>query len=160
MPQSLTRMPKEAEITIAGGTIYIRDHLALLAGGLLGTTMDIITHPDSDRKSLEEFEKQGVSFEMAIEECVRELEEDTDVFAYLNMDHYSDTEYDDGDSEFVWEFFSDNAKSDTARKLANQLAEKIRSCNNWEDLYDELHMSSQFQQDMKSKIFEELERCP
>ena len=159
MPQSLTLLPKTADIPFGLFDISIREHRAVNAGRLLGGTVDIITHGDSDRESLEEFEKHGISFEAAIEYYVWELEKNSYVFAYLIDRYYDDTGYRKVDVEKEYKFFMNSTSSDAGKKIADQLVEKIRSCENWGELYDEMHMNNRFQKDMKDRILGELKQC-
>ena len=150
MTQSLTQLPKDATFRIAGWTIIIRNHEVMYIHGLIGEMMNIIHVGESDRDTLYQFEKHGISFEMAIEYCAKELEENSDVLK-LFISRY----YDMCDSISLDVGFS---KSDAGRIIAGQFVEKIRSCDNWEELYNELHLTSMFQKEMKNKIKREMEQ--
>ena len=156
MPQSLIRMPKMADFKIAETRFAIRDH-EVMFGGLWIKTMHIVTGPFSYRQMLSEFENHGISYEMIIEECIRELEKDPEVFASAIHWHYNiDTsKYDTQGSMEATHNFS---KSDAGRKMADQHMEKIRSCNNWEDLYDVMQQTSGFSMDMQKRIIKEIKQ--
>ena len=53
----------------------------------------------------------------------------------------------------------DFAANKVDRKFRDQYVDKIRSCDNWEELYDEFHHTSRFYRDMKSGIEKELKHC-
>ena len=152
MPQSLTNMPKTAEFAMPGTYIEIQDQKSVGFWGLFNSMLHIIQDSDSDRQSLSEFEEYGISFEAAVEECIRELEHDTDVL--LNsIDWYLSI----GESVKIADTneslipFSESA---AGRIIADQLVEKIRSCDNWEQLYDEMDPVSRFSCNMKKRIKE------
>ena len=151
MGQSLTQMPKKTDFKICGWEISIMEHKARGSEGLYGRIVFIVEDPESNRDTIQQFEKYGISFEAAIECCAEELEENPGVLAW-----FISWEYDMGDSGFIAGF----SESEAGRSTATQLMEKIRSCDNWVELYDELHHSSRFQKEMKSKILKELEQCP
>ena len=155
MSQSLTQLPKTADIEIQGWhttwTLKIRNNKPDDEEGLFSEIMWIITESDPGNQILNKFEKHGISFEMAIECCAQELEENPKVFEYFII-----WEYSMGDSEELVASFSESV---AGRTIAGQFVEKIRSCNNWEELYNEFHRTSKFQQDIKSRILKELEQC-
>ena len=157
MPQNLIRLPKIADIRFTGRDVTIRNHKVVERGGLTSRIMRITNDQGSNRQTLVEFEKHGINSEMAIEECVRELEEDVNtlahaVFMYWDREdilkYYTGKKWDDGIFAFT--------KNKTGRIIADQYIEKIRSCDNWGDLYDELHHTSKFQKYMKKRIKEEM----
>ena len=157
MPQSLTRMPKEVSFKFYWHTITIQNHRVVYMGGFFGIIVDTIQSIDSSSQSLYQLEKHGISFEMAIECCAHELEHDVSVLAY-NIRNYEMPGLKFSRNSDGWIPFVDFSKSKKGRAIADQFIEKIRSCSNWEELYDELQLSSQFQKDMKSRIIREIER--
>ena len=160
MGQSLIQMPKTADIIIAGSLITIEDHKVKYNHSLLSKIRQIVSASFSNRNTLYQFEKHGVSFEAAIEYCVREIEHDTKVFAdFIYWEYYH---FDVSDKKVVilgLESIRVFTESEAGRIIAGQFVEKIRICNNWEELYDEFHYTSRFQQDIKSRICKELEQC-
>ena len=157
MPQSLTQLPKKMEFAIAGWDITIEDHKIVDNNGLLNSIMHAVDDPGSDRNILYEFEKHGVSFEMVIEYCVWEIENDEDILAdvmwYMNVI-----------MELIhtiiginmWSECRNFSKSVKGREISEQYTEKIRSCNNWEELYDEMQQTSKFHRDMKKRMNKEI----
>ena len=159
MTQSLIKLPQTADIEIDGWhttyTLKIRDYKVADGDSLFNSIMCIVNNMDPDtmnqnRLILSEFEKHGISFEAAIEYCAKELGENPDILRYL----------------IVWEYFKPDlkhivrfAESDAGRIIAEQFVEKIRSCDDWGQLYDEMQRTSKFQQDIKSRIHKELEQC-
>ena len=149
MPQNLIQMPKDAEFEICGWLIEIRNHAVMLMDGLFGMMMHIIKDEGSDKQTLYQFEKYGVSFEAAIECCAWELENGVDVLARAISDKYR-----------LWRALPKNighsehdfSESAAGRAVADQYIEKIRSCDNWGDLYAELHPTSKFSMDINTKI--------
>ena len=165
MPQSLTQLPKTADFKIGGRWIVIDDHEVVSGDGLFSGIIYYVNSPYFDGQILYEFEKHGISFEMAIEECVRELEPDIKTFARVIRDNgiYASIISDNDiytsmmtDYRPDWNSRRDFTKSLGGRKIASQLIEKIRSCGNWGELYAELQHTSKFSKDMKNKIKEEI----
>ena len=151
MPQSLIRMPQTAGFDIGGLEIHIWNHEVDDEIGLFGKIIWIVNEIDLGSESLNEFEKHGISFEAAIEECARELEGDTEIFEHFIVWQCDIDDLDDQTVNF--------SESTAGRKIAEQYIEKIRSCDNWGELYDELHHTSRFQQEMYDKMSTELEQC-
>ena len=157
MPQSLIRLPKTAEFEIAGFSITIVDHNVAHNNALLSRIMQIVNDSISNRNTLYQFEKYGVSFEMVIEYCVWEIENDIDVLADLIW-------FRDAISKFIhttrgviqWSECKDFSKSVAGRWISEQYTEKIRSCNNWEELYNMMRWNCKFQMDMEERIIKEI----
>ena len=105
-----------------------------------------------------QFEKHGINFEAAIECCCGELEENEQILACAIYWSYDELEKikmhpldDMPDAILVF------SRSAAGRKIAAQLIEKIRSCDNWEELYDVFHYTNKFYNDVMSGIEDELE---
>ena len=179
MPQSLTQLPETAEFEIGGWCLVIRDHKVVSDGGL----WEFINHVVNNIRgqSLYQFEKHGISFEAAIEYCAYEYENyaepltnlifwqyniesyKTDIIRqYLTLRNYPFGQYNiesyKTDSRgSCLQNIDDFSKSNAGRKIAAQYIEKIRSCDNWGDLYDEMRLTSRFNKDVKNRIIQELE---
>ena len=152
MPQSLIRLPETAAFVICGLPMWIEDHKIVETRScafLFSNIMDIIKNEKSDIHTLREFEKYGISFEAAIECCVYELEHDTDVFAYVLAGKYKHWKI---PPKSIEKSEINLSKSAAGRMLADQFIEKIRSCNDWGELYEELHPTSKFCVDMLNTI--------
>ena len=147
MPQSLTQMPKEADFQIGKWPIEIRNH-RVTGTGLFCRIMRLIDDHPSYGNTLYQFEKHGICYEVAIEECARELEGDTKIFEHFIVWQCDIADLDDQTVNF--------SESTAGRKIAEQYIEKIRSCDNWGELYEEMHHTSKFCQDMKGRIFKEV----
>ena len=159
MPQSLIRMPETAEFIICGWNITILNRKIEGSGGFPLRILCIIEDSFSDREILYQFEKHGINFEMMIEECAREFEHEVKVLAKI-IDWQRDKMIAGGlhvkkRRNDVNRF----SKSVEGRLIADQYIEKIRSCNNWGELYDELNMQSKFQKDMKKRVKKEFVQC-
>ena len=157
MPQSLIQLPKEAEFKIGDYRIRILDHRVLNGGSLVPEIIDIINDPGLQRDTLYQFEKHGISFEMVIEYCVRELEcrgESLAMFMYLRHGPALPfTRNVKGNDRIAALEFSASVAGGI---IMEEITEKIRSCDNWGDLYDELHHTSQFHKYIDSRIIREL----
>ena len=141
MPQSLIQMPKDADIMIHGEPIKIRDHKVVSFWSLFVQIIRIAQNWNSNRNTLVEFEKHGISFEIAIEYCAKELEHNAGTLqGVLDMDYTN---------KDVMSRFS---RSEEGRKMADMYIEKIRSCDDWGELYDQMQLTSEFTKDMKSRI--------
>ena len=148
MPQSLTQLPKDAYFRILGWEIKIRNHKiwGYFDSGFFGVMMHIIRDADSNKQTLYQYEKHGISFEMVIECCAQEFEEDAVILANIITRELHERR------SFS---FSESA---AGRKIAEQFIEKIRSCDDWGELYDEMYETSKFRKDIKNRIREGLEQ--
>ena len=158
MPQSLTQLPEMTDMKILGWEIKIRNHnvLGYFDSGLFAIIMGIMDDYDCDRKTLYQLEKHGISYEAAIECCVREIEHISSVFTGFIWRHCEPFKMIDINVEKNYEKVHDFSESVGGRMIADQIVEKIRSCENWGELYDELHMSSRFQKEMENRIKKEI----
>ena len=167
MPQSLTRLPQEADFKILGWEVIIQDHEMKNWNGIFDIIINIVNDSGSQRDTLYQFEKHGISFEMAIERCVQELEYSVEILARIiawdsfikdiaeKVEKISGSKCTSGCISL--RKFSESVEG---RATVDQLVEKIRSCNNWGELYDEMHQDSQFNKDIESRIIMELkEQC-
>ena len=159
MPQNLIRMPERAEFEIGTYSIKIRDYKLVTLVGLFPKIICIIRDSSNNIQTLSQFEKQGVSFEVIIECCVRELEDDVEIFADFIWGNNHLEGFWDTVAEKSWDDVLAFSESESGRTIAGQFIEKIRSCDNWEQLYTEMHISSKFRKDMEDKILKELKRC-
>ena len=160
MTQTLIRMPQTADVEILGWHVTVWKHRVVF-GDLWSKIIGIIMESKSNRETLYEFEKHGITFEAVIEYCAKKFEDDFEVLENIIWDQkmmkIAGT-LNTGDRGLIGRNFS---KSVTGRKIAAQYTEKIRSCGNWEELYDEMQLSSQFQKNMKSRIIREIkQQCP
>ena len=157
MPQSLTQLPKNALFKIGTCSVIIREHAVRNSHGLFDIVDQIITDAESDRNTLYSFEENKISYEAAIEWCVNEIEENVSMLADVLCRRYDKNQninpYDIRRHRFF--VFS---KSKAGKKIATQLMEKIRSCDNWGELYEEMQPTSQFQKDIGERITVEIER--
>ena len=158
MPQDLTQLPKTADVDIAGCDIHIHNHKVVTADGLFGPIMYIVTWSDLPKNELVKFEKHGISYEAAIECCVLNLEKDAEVLTDLIYHDYDMKRVSKNGTDSNWNDLHIFSKSVAGRIIAGQFVEKIRSCDNWEELYNELHLTSKFSTDMKNKIKREMEQ--
>ena len=157
MSQSLIQLPEEADFEILEWDITIRNH-EVQEEGLFGTIIAIIKSSLSNKKTLEEFEKHKVSYEAAIEWCARELESDPWILEGVIWWHYNPKKLKEIKNKDTWSVISALSTSDAGKSIAEQIVEKIRSCDNWGDLYDEMQMTSKFQQETRRKIKMELKQ--
>ena len=158
MPQSLIQLPKEADI-IAGykGTLLsIRNHKVVPTGTLFEWILRLIWNHNSWGNAVTLMEKKGLMFEAVIECCVRELEDDTGLLARVGLwDQdiwYAVNPPDNADANYAF------SESDAGRNIAAQLIDKIRSCNDWEQLRSEMNHTSGFYQDLKVRYIKEWEQ--
>ena len=157
MPQSLTQLPEKTEFRVGGHRIIIRDNRVVNWKGLFDAILWCVMSSRTHRDTLYQFDKHGISCEMAIECCAEELDGgNTEKFANLIGTHYEIKRI-SGQSPFSRsdEFFN-ISKSGAGRIIVDQLIEKIRNCDDWGELYDELHLSSRFQKEIKKKIEKEM----
>ena len=150
MPQNLIQIPETVEFSVLGYFVAIKNHEFATYYGLFGRINDIIRDSYSSGETLYQFEKHGISYEAAIECCVSELEHDTNVLANAISGHYKI--WVDNKEGVNWLTLVDFSGSDTGRVMASQFIEMIRSCDDWEQLYDHMQLNSKFQKEMKGKI--------
>ena len=164
MPQSLTQLPQYVEFEIGACVVKIHDHRVVYLGGLFARIRCVINNEFSHRAMLQQFEKYGVSYEAAIECCAVELEQNAEILAYLiGPEMLVDTQKTLGIRPAIsmkngWELILDFSESEAGRAIAGQYIDKIRSCDDWGELYDELHVSSRFQKEMENRIKKEVKQ--
>ena len=159
MPQSLIQMPKTADFKISRWDITIRNHKVVNSDGLFGIMVDIIHKGPVDMEKLAEFEKQGISYEMVIEYCAQEMESNTKILGDLIYWYYCLDIWNGKIKERYFDEVTRFSEGVTGRSMAEQLVEKIRSCDDWGELCRELNMTSKFQQGMEKRIKQELKQC-
>ena len=157
MPQSLIQLPKTANFRILGWSIIIEDHTITNNYGLLGKITRIIVELPVDRQALYQFEKHGISWEAAIEYCTRELEDNPRILATV-IRYYGIDKGVRSDTMDDWNNRVSFSESAAGRKIAEQFVEKIRSCGNWGELYDELQLTTKFSKYMKERIIKEIKK--
>ena len=149
MPQDLTELPETAKFEIGGWGIIIREHKVVNLKGLFGCIMYITGDQNHDRDTLTRFEEYGISYEAAVEYCIKELECSTIILAEALFWNYHIHEI---------EKISKIPNNLAMKIIAEQFIEKIRSCDNWGELYDEMCDTSQFTKDMKKRVLGEIEQ--
>ena len=167
MPQSLIQLPKDADFRILKHRIIIRDYRIVSGNGLFSMILYIVDGFSSDRQTLHQLEEHGISWEMAIECCVQELEYDMQTMTGIMCWQYnviyeyeqagnSTSEpcrkFSDDGKVSRWDKIHTFSKSDACRRIVEQHIEKIRSCENWGELYNEMHYQSKFRKDIKRQI--------
>ena len=153
MQQSIVRLPKEDNFEIGGWYIKIQDHKVKYREGLIGMLTLMIGSKSVDRQTLAKFEEYKVSFEAVIEECSNELEDNKIKSAEIIWHHYDiTTQSTTTKVETSIRGIYDFSKSEAGRTIINEFIEKIRSCENWKELYDILHPKNKFIRDMKQRI--------
>ena len=121
--------------------------------------MGIIEDSGTDRRILTEFEKYKVSYEAAIEECCYELEENKFILANIIYYYRGEIiEIKGGTITGTWNKVVKFSESPKGRVIADQYIDKIRSCSDWEELYDELHSKSTFSKHLIKQIQETMGR--
>ena len=145
MKQSLVGLPKEADFRICGWHIVIRDHIIENSIGLFGMIKGISQDSNSDRQTLLEFEKHKISYEAAIEELTRELEDDVRILAdIIHAYNRDDVKSHCNIVRNTWNRLVKFSTTLAGRNIADQFVDKIRRCHNWEELYDEMQGTSRF----------------
>ena len=158
MAQSMTRLPETAEFRIGGHLIQIENHVVVSAIGLFDAIMYIIEDPESNRDTIQQLEKYGISWEMAIECCAHEIQCNTDILLQVISKHCALGKIKEAVTENAHDEIINFSKSVTGRIMPEMYIEKIRSCNDWGELYDEMHPTSEFQKEIKSRILNGITR--
>ena len=143
MAQSLTRLPETATIHNVGGLdLVIKNHeveQTTLLYWIMGTMAG-----ENWNEVVTQMEKSGISFEIAVETCVKELDTLNTLFADIVWEPLNYTK--------DWDEAFELSKSILGRKMAEQYIENIRRCDNWDDLNREMNPKSQFHKQIKNKI--------
>ena len=156
MTQSLVQLPESAHFIIEGWVVEIKNHRVTDDGGLTGWIMGIVMSGYSNRDSLAEFEKHGISYEAAIEECCCELEDRTEVLADFIDIWYNSQSMWDNEYTFTWEQIHTFSKNSRGVKFAEEFIDRMRSCEDWGEFYDEMHCGNKFHKDMAKKTMMEI----
>ena len=158
MPQSLVQMPEIADVKMTCWYIKIRNHKVVHANGLIGKIIFNAGLTNSDRRTFYKFEKHGISFECAVEYCAREIEKDVTILTNIIWWVYEIKRIRYPSAKNNWLEVNKFSESGMGRNIAEQFIEKIRSCENWGELYDEMHPDSEFHKEMKNKIIGEIKQ--
>ena len=154
-------LPESADIKILQGRITVREHMVVknwYGEGLFGTIMSIARDPDSHREILSKFEDYGISYMAVIDYCTLEIRDDVDTLSNLIFVNHARThKIKEADAENNWKRINYFSASKKGRAIAGQIVEKIKSCDNWGELYAEMHPASEFQKETRRKIKEEME---
>ena len=118
--------------------------------------MHIVNNSKQEMQQLQQFEGHGISWEMAVECCVQELEDNPYVLTLLTYCYHDVRKIIKKEGSNSWLRILNFSKSVTGKKMAEMYIEKIRSCSNWDELYIEMHPASRFQKEMKNIIQEEI----
>ena len=155
MPQNLIRLPKTAEFVMGEYQITIWNHEYTNESGLFTVIMSVSN--GWPIQTLYLFENNGVSYEALIECCTHELEYNARILAHFINWYCIDLKYTESVVESTRRTLA-FSKSEAGRKIAIQFVEKIRSCGNWDELYDEMKLTGKFGTDIKKKIKEEMKQ--
>ena len=156
MPQRIVQLPKKAEFEIMGCPIIINDHRIMNYCDIFDEVMNIIQHSDYDRHALDQFEKYGVCFKDAIKYYIRELKYDTKSLVYVVFRHYNVHKNTRKQNNDLWDIIRDFSESEAGAMITRRFIDKINNCGNWGELYSEMHNTSRFSLDLKSRIIWEL----
>ena len=154
MTQGMEQLPCEADFRILGWCVKIKNHKVMNHFGLFGSMMDIAKDSHFGSQFLTEFEGNGITCKAAIQHSATELENNPEILAYLTLTHYCFWEIKEDCSENDWDEILNFSKSVEGRNIAGMISEKIKSCTNWQDVYDELRPKSAFNCGMTGEIRE------
>ena len=150
MAQSLTQLPKDAEIGIDGVFIYIKNHEITHPGGLF-EWLDRIVNSKNWNEAVVQMEKHGISFEAAVERCVTEIEHGPGVIRNIIG----------GYNSLIREEWYSNAKfskSDMGNTVSELLISKIRQCEGWDEYQDVMQKTSGFKNGINEYLNREWDR--
>ena len=146
MPQSLTRLPEAVHIRIGIWEIEIVNYKIKKGKSFLGFMMDIIASYNW-KEFVDEMQKHGISYESVIETCAEEIEHNNGVFANIAAFHYKALKTHDDSKIF--------SKSVAGRRIADEIIERMRQCENWQELYSIMIKESETSKDIRNKIVKE-----
>ena len=95
---------------------------------------------------------------MTIGRYITELEQNADIFAqfiYRTYDIRKDIGLEEKDD---WDLILNFSESETGRKIAGQFTEKIKSCNDRKESYEELNLQNKFNKYKRQKTKEEIKQ--
>ena len=155
MKQNIVQMPESADFKIDGNEINIKNYKPVIWGGLFGVLVKISGTRRDELNPLSEFEKYNISYELVIECCVEELEEDAEVLTKALAWWYCSEKK---PGEFRWNDTLRYSKSAHGRNTADLVVEKIRSCSNWQELHSEIDYQSVFARKITKLVKREIKR--
>ena len=148
MPQNLIQLPKEVDITMPHGDgIRIKNHEITDGFGLFEWL-----HQAIKKKrwgvAVTGLEKHGISFEMVIECCAREMDDgyrgENNMFLYIIWFHYK--------FHRQWKTLKKFSESGTGKALASEFVPAIRESKDWDGLYDMIRHDGDFHDQMTKRI--------
>ena len=158
MAQNIVDIPESADVQIAGWRMIIQNHKIQEFDKLFCKMMQIADDRNCTRKTLTEFEKYNISYETAIEYSADELENNMNTLAEVIHWYYNDDFIEKMGTNGKWDELLRFSKSNAGRNIADDIIDKIRNCENWEELYDEIHTGSKFNKDMKKTVMEAMRK--
>ena len=159
MAQSIVELPESAMINADWLYLEIKDHKPANGAKLFGIIMSVVDSASSDKNTLPKLEGYGISFEALIEQCCKELEDGHQVLADVISWRYFNYKTKTTDQNKNWDKIHNFTKTPEGKMVTEQFAEKIRDCENWEELFYEMRTDSKFSQDIKNIIFRGMKQC-
>ena len=164
MKQAMAILPENATIRVTGEVLKIRDHQVANGFGMFEWSLWRITSDknlialatSSPEKTIwgqviTEMKNEGVSFAAFRDTCVRELVNNYIKNVRSIMDHYEIKYEGDKTEKYLC--------SDSARKIATKITEKIKRCDRWDKWYNIMEIESDFAKEMKNTIIDDLKNC-
>ena len=167
MVQSLTMLPETAEIRLHGFTLKIQNHEIRKGISMAYFMMVATRHEHLWSEIIRDMERQKITYEAAVEQCVAEIESDHCILEAIFYWHYNIVKnakfmaykakhgkrHDD-----VTAITTRISKSPAGRIIATWFVEKIRSCENWQEFYTEMKRESDFNRYTKSWVMREAKK--
>ena len=146
MGQNLLELPKEAEINIKEWRLQIQNHKITTCHLFYWVSGLIIE--GYMKKAIPELEGRGITYEVFVEECAKELDENPALLLHIIWFRY--------DIQENWKEMRRFTESDAGRIIPEMLINQVRECNSWEEFHKATKPKSVFQKNMKKRIKREL----
>ena len=124
--------------------LEIRDHNLMSDYGLLHWFRFISGERRLWKKILPQLIAQGFRFEVFVERCISELDNQPPLKSYLNYSYYPDFPFYHATTQFL--------SSPAAREIVQIIKKQMETCKNWDQFYDEMKAKSKFNRYMKCKF--------
>ena len=143
---SLNGLPKTAYVTIEDWStgLIIKNHKVADDHSLMYMILFMIENKQW-KHILPQFISQGFKIDGVIEECIRNMKDQIHV-NYILYNFYSGGK--------VYGYIKQNSQSPEIVKIIGCIIKKLKTCKNWNQLYQMMRKNSDFQKEMQKKMKE------
>ena len=139
----LIGLPKTAQIQCNGlPLISIENHRVVSKDGIMYWMM-FMNYDKQWKHILSQFISQGFKIGGVIEECIRDMKDQKHVNRIL-FDFYS--------TGIKYEDIVEKSQSPEIRKIVGRIIKKLKTCKNWNQLYQMMRKNSNFQKQIQKQM--------